>query len=83
MGEKKTTPITINDVEYILEDMTDEQQTIVNHIQDLGRKIDSTKFNLDQLQVGQNAFVNMLTLQLEAEDAEENLEGEVEPEEVH
>jgi hypothetical protein len=83
MGEKKTTPITINDVEYILEDMTDEQQTIVNHIQDLGRKIDSTKFNLDQLQVGQNAFVNMLTLQLEAEDVAENLEGEVEPEEVH
>ena len=83
MGEKKTTPITINEVEYILEDMTDEQQTIVNHIQDLGRKIDSTKFNLDQLQVGQNAFVNMLTLQLEAEDVAENLEGEVEPEEVH
>lgn len=72
MGEKKTTPITINDVEYTLEDMTDEQRTIVSHIQDLGRKIDSTKFNLDQLQVGQNAFVNMLTLQLESEDVAGN-----------
>jgi len=72
MGEKKTTPITVNDVEYKLEDMTDEQRTIVSHIQDLGRKIDSTKFNLDQLQVGQNAFVNMLTLQLESEDVAGN-----------
>ena len=26
MGEKKTTPITINDKEYIFEDMTEKQQ---------------------------------------------------------
>jgi len=27
MGEKKTTPITIDDVQYVLEDMKPEQQT--------------------------------------------------------
>ena len=74
MGEKKTTPITINDVEYTFEDMTPEQQAMVNHVADLDRKISSTQFNLDQLSVGRQAFMNMLTQQLEVDDAvdEEN-----------
>jgi len=66
MGEKKTTPITVNDVEYTYEDMTAEQQTIVNHCADLDRKIKSTQFNLDQLSVGKDAFVRMLEQSLEA-----------------
>jgi hypothetical protein len=40
--------------------MTQEQQTMVNHLIDLDRKISSTAFNLDQLQVGKNAFLSML-----------------------
>ena len=74
MGEKKTTPITINDVEYTLEDMSEEQQTMVNHVADLDRKISSTRFNLDQLSVGREAFMNMLPQQLEVDEAvdEEN-----------
>jgi hypothetical protein len=65
MGEKKTTPITIDDVEYTFEDMKPEQQAMINHIADLDRKIGSTQFNLDQLQVGKQAFVNMLKTSLE------------------
>ena len=60
MGEKKTTPITIDDVEYVLEQMKPEQQQMVNHIADLDRKIGSTQFNLEQLQVGKQAFIDML-----------------------
>jgi len=60
MGEKKTTPITIDNVEYTFEDMTPEQQTLVNHCLDLDRKIGSTQFNLDQLTVGKQAFVQLL-----------------------
>lgn len=60
MGEKKTTPIFINDVEYIFEDMTQEQQLLVSHISDLDRKIGSTQFNLDQLVIGKQAFIKML-----------------------
>jgi hypothetical protein len=67
MGEKKTTPITINDVEYVFEDMEPEQQAMVNHCADLDRKIKSTQFNLDQLSVGKEAFVNMLTTSLQKE----------------
>ena len=60
MGEKKTTPITIDDVTYQFEDMKPEQQAMVNHIADLDRKIGSTAFNLDQLNVGKQAFIDML-----------------------
>jgi hypothetical protein len=66
MGEKKTTPITIDDVEYIFEDMTQEQQLLVNHVADLDRKIASTQFNLDQLTVGKQAFVQLLKEKLTA-----------------
>lgn len=60
MAENKKTPIVIDEVEYIFEDMTQEQQVLVNHVADLDRKIGSSQFNLDQLNVGKNAFINLL-----------------------
>lgn len=66
MAEKKTTPIVIDDVEYQFENMTQEQQLLVNHVADLDRKIASTQFNLDQLSVGKQAFVQMLKEKLTA-----------------
>ena len=71
MAKKQTTPIVINDVEYTYEDMTEKQQVIVNHCADLDRKIKSTQFNLDQLMVGKDAFVQMLTVDLEVVVEEE------------
>ena len=65
MGKKQTTPITVNDVEYVYEEMTEKQRAIVDHCADLDRKIKSTQFNLDQLSVGKDAFVRMLTEDLE------------------
>lgn len=59
------TPVTIDDKEYIFENMTDEQKMMLNHIADLDKKINGTKFNLDQLNVGKDAFVNMLKTSLE------------------
>ena len=60
MGQDKKTPVIIDDVEYIYEDMTDEQKMLTNHVADLDRKISSAKFNLDQLSVGKDAFIKML-----------------------
>jgi hypothetical protein len=60
MGKDKQTPIVVNDVDYIFEDMTPEQQVLVNHCLDLDRKIGSSQFNLDQLNVGKQAFVKLL-----------------------
>jgi len=69
-NEKKT--ITVNDVEHNIEDLTEQQIAMVNHIADLDKKLGSLCFNMDQLNVGREAFVNMLTASLaEAENAEE------------
>ena len=48
--------------------MTPEQQTIINHIADLDRKLSSTRFNVDQLEVGKQAFVGLLTGSLKTEE---------------
>lgn len=70
MAEKKTTPIVINDVEYVFEDMTEKQQVLVNHVADLDRKLASARFNVDQLQVGRDAFMQMLTISLDEKPEE-------------
>lgn len=71
MGQDKKTPVTIDNVEYQLEDLTPEQQMMFNHCVDLDRKIGSAQFNLDQLQVGKQAFFKMLKDSLAAPIAEE------------
>ena len=70
--KKEKTVITVNDVEHIYEDMTDEQKTLINHVNDLDRKIGTSQFNLDQLMFGKSAFVNALSASLESavEEAE-------------
>jgi hypothetical protein len=60
MAEKQTKTITINGTEYNADDLTDQQKGMVNHLADLERKIGSAQFNLDQLQVGHGAFMEML-----------------------
>lgn len=59
-GENNKVIITIDDVDYTEDQLTDTQKVIINHINDLQRKIGSTQFNLDQLNVGKDAFVQML-----------------------
>jgi len=71
MGEKQTQTITINDKEYTEDQLTDQQKVIINHIGDLDRKIRNTQFALDQLTVGKEAFVKMLTDSLEAAEETE------------
>ena len=66
MAETKKSTITLDNVDYIFEDMTPQQQAMVNHISDLERKIGTSQFNLDQLNVGKNAFVNLLKESLTA-----------------
>lgn len=62
--------ITINDVEYTEDQLTDQQKVMINHINSLQQKIGSAEFNLDQLKVGKEAFVNMLTASLDEAEAE-------------
>ena len=68
MGKNEKTPITVNDKEYILEDMTDQQKTLLNHVNDLDRKLNNARFNLDQLSFGREKFFEELVKSLEAQD---------------
>jgi len=66
--EKKEKPvINLDGKEYIIEDLTDEQKMMVNHINDIQNKQASNGFIADQLRVGHDAFVNMLKKSLESE----------------
>ena len=72
---KKEKPVlNLDDKEYVIEDMTDEQKMMVNHINDLQNKQNTNQFMADQLAVGKEAFINLLRTSLEAP---EEVEGEV------
>jgi len=72
--DKKDKPVlNLDDKEYIIEDMTDEQKMMVNHINDLQNKQNTNQFMADQLSVGKEAFINMLRSSLEPEV----IEGEI------
>jgi len=72
---KEKTPITVNDIEYNVEDMNDTQKAYLNHVQDLDRKMGNAQFNLDQLSIGRQKFVELLAESLE--NPEEVEEAEV------
>ncbi len=65
MGEKQAKPITIDGVEYDTNTFTEEQVMLTNHCLDLDRKLASTQFQAQQLQVGKEAFLKMLKESLE------------------
>ena len=67
--EKEKKPVlNLDDKEYVIEDMTDEQKAMVNHINDLQNKQNTNQFMADQLSVGKEAFINMLRKSLETEN---------------
>ena len=74
--EKEQKPVlNLDDKEYVIEDMTDEQKMMVNHINDLQNKQNTNTFMADQLQVGKEAFINMLRTSLEAPEEEVETEA--------
>jgi hypothetical protein len=66
--EEKKPVVVLDEKEYEIENMADDQKVMLAHIQDLQRKIDGATFNLQQLQYGRQAFVNALKEALEKEE---------------
>jgi hypothetical protein len=60
--------ITIDDVEYTEDQLSDEAKACINHLGSLDQKIRSAEFNLDQLRVGRNAFMDMLKKELKTDE---------------
>ena len=65
MAKNENKTITVNEVAHNIADLTEQQVAMVNHITDLDKKLGSLTFNMDQLNVGREAFVNMLSRSLE------------------
>ena len=66
-AEKEKSVVKIDDKEYDVESLTDEQKAMVNHIRDIERKLQSMEFNLVQLRFGRQAFNDALKASLEAD----------------
>jgi hypothetical protein len=58
--KQKEQTITIDDKEYKVSDLSQEQIQMVNHVSDLSNKEKSMAFNLAQIQVGRNYFMELL-----------------------
>ena len=52
--------ITIDDKEYDIEDMTDQQKLLIGQIQNCKAKGDALKLDLDMIQVALNAYITAL-----------------------
>ena len=63
--KQKENSISINGEDHNLNDLSGEQKAVINHIQDLDKKITSSQFNLEQLLFGKEAFMNRLNQLLE------------------
>jgi len=70
MGNNTKPQLIIDGVEYDIESLNDQQKILLDHVADLERKVASAKFNMDQLQVGRDAFLNMLKQALAEQPAE-------------
>ena len=64
--KQKEQSITIDGKDYKESDFTVEQVNMINHVSDLDRKIQSAMFNLEQLQMGRDSYMDKLTKSLKS-----------------
>ena len=74
--KEKPAVLTLDEKEYVIDEMTDEEKMLLNHINDMQSKINTNQFMRDQLEVGKEAFIGKLRESLEAEPEEEEAEAE-------
>ena len=60
MTEETKKTIKVDDIEYNIDDLTEAQKRALQHIADLNTKIINTNFQLEQLQVSQASFKQIL-----------------------
>jgi hypothetical protein len=76
--------ININGTKYTEEDFNEEQSYFIKQIRSLKAQIGNKKFELDQLQVAENAFTNAFMVSMKAsEDAKSETKVEDEVVEVN
>ena len=73
--KEKPAVLTLDEKEYVIDEMTDEEKMLLNHINDMQSKINNNQFMRDQLEVGKEAFISKLRESLEAEPEEADAEA--------
>lgn len=76
MANKQPQVVTIDGVEYDANNFNEQQSLLFNHCVDLDRKIGSTQFQLQQLQVGKDSFIALLKAELAKTEKAEKVEAE-------
>jgi hypothetical protein len=74
MENKKPQIVNIDGTEYDANNFNERQILLLNHCVDLDRKIASTQFQLQQLNVGKDAFLNALKTAIEDQPAKDKVE---------
>ena len=72
--ENKET-ISIDDKNYVVEEMTSEQKYCIAQLRDLNTKQGNFQFQMDQLMAAKSAFNATLTNSVKAEETSEDTEG--------
>ena len=72
--EKDQPMLNFEGNEYVIEEMSDESKQILNHINDMQNKLNTNAFVKEQLDVGKEAFINLLRESLKEPEAEEETE---------
>jgi len=71
MTDKKTkTSVTIDETEYMLEDMSQVGQRLVQHTADLDRKLQNLGFQLEQMQMGRESVMFKLQEEIKVKEVE-------------
>jgi hypothetical protein len=77
MGNNTKPQLMIDGVEYDIEKLNDQQKVLLDHVVDLERKVASARFNLDQLSVGRDTFLNLLKESLREQFTQADEKAEV------
>ena len=64
--EEQKQTVVISGEEHNVEDLSQEQVVLLNHVADLENKIRQISFNLEQANGGRNHFMGLLTASFEA-----------------
>jgi hypothetical protein len=75
MENQKPQIVTLDGVEHDANTFTEQQILLLNHTVDLDRKINSTQFQLQQLQVGNDSFLKLLKDDLAANQPVQDVES--------
>ena len=73
MANQQPQTVTVDNVEYNIADLSDKAKMLIDHVSDLDRKMGSMRFQMDQIQVGRDAFFGMLKQELAPKEVADEL----------